>query len=112
MKIELSVVDMGHVPSFKNAKRVAVNHITKRPFLATRKDVKKWMTKCIHNFELQLFCASQTTAGVTLMGPQLRSLIVSSLPHDDSVSWIPVIHASVVKVDRTEEGATIIIEKI
>jgi hypothetical protein len=63
MKIVLSVKNQGHVPSFKNCKRVVQNRLITRP------DVKKWMDQCIQSFESQLFCATQIGAGETPTAP-------------------------------------------
>jgi len=112
MKITLAVRHQGHVPSFKNAKRVVLNSQTKKPFLATRKDVKEWMNRCIQSFESQLFCDTLTTADATLMGPRLPSLTALLLPLDDSRQWVPELTVRSVDVDAGDEGAEIIIETI
>lgn len=107
MKIVLSVKQQGHVPSFKNKKRV-----TKKFGLITHPKIKRWMEQCIQSFESQLFIESRTIAGVILTGPPPLSLIASSLPLDDSRQWIPELHIYCEEVKPGEEGATIIIEKI
>jgi len=106
MKIVLAVKNQGHVPSFKNCKRVVRNRLITRP------DVKKWMERCIQSFESQLFCESQTTELVTLTGPQAPYSIASCIPLDDSRQWIPELHVLCQEVNKGEEGATIIIEQL
>jgi hypothetical protein len=106
MKIVLEVKHQGHVPSFKNCKRVVRNHLITRP------DVKKWMERCIQSFESQLFCDTVINADETLMAPSLPSWIASSLPLDDSRQWMPEQHIYCEEVKKGEEGATIIIEQL
>jgi len=106
MKIVLDVKNQGHVPSFKNKKRIMRNHLVTEP------KTKRWMQGCIDSFESQLFIASRITGGETLTVPPPRSLIVSSLPLDDSRQWIPAIHIYCLPCKKGEEGATIIIEEI
>lgn len=112
MKIELAVRNQGHVPSFKNCKRVVHNRTTKKPFLATKPEVKGWMQRCIQSFESQLFCATLTADAGTLTAARPRSLIVSSRPLDDSRQWISQLTVLAEDVDAGNEGATIIIEEI
>lgn len=110
MKIVLSVRHRGHVPSFKNKKRVRVQK--GRPIVFTQANVKKWMDEVIQDFESQLFCATQTTGDVTLTVPRPRSSIVSSLPLDDSRQWISQLLIVDDNVPVGEEGAIITIEEI
>jgi len=106
MKIVLEVRNQGHVPSFKNKKRIMRNHLVTEP------KTKRWMQRCTKCFESQLFCATQITGGETLTAPPPRSLIVSSLPLDDSRQWIPAIQIYSHPCSEGGEGATIIIEEI
>lgn len=112
MKILLAVRNQGHVPSFKNAKRVMFNRQTQKPFLGTRKDVKEWMERCIQSFESQLFLATQTGGPGILTGQHQRSLIASSLPLDDSREWIAELVVISKDAPKGSEGATVIIEQI
>lgn len=106
MKIQLAVKNQGHIPSFKNKKRIARNRLITDP------KTRKWMDGCIQSFESQLFLKSQTIAGVTSMVAPPLSLIVSSLPLDDSRQWISELLIVSEVVPRGEEGAEITIEKI
>ena len=107
MKITLAVRNQGHVPSFKNKKRS-----NKSGNVYTEPKTKRWMDACIQSFESQLFCISRINDSATSTVPHLRSLIVSSLPLDDSRQWIPELHVYCEEVDKGEEGAVIIIEKL
>lgn len=104
MKIVLVVKNRGHTPSFKNHKRVCRNRLITRPV------VKKWMDQVIQDFESQLFCATQIGEGGTLTAAPPRSLIVSSLPLDDSRQWIAELRITDQDVPVGEEGAVITIE--
>lgn len=110
MKIELAVKNHGHVPSFKNKKRIA--RIKNKPALITRPDIRKWMDDVIHDFVSQLFCASQIGGGETSTVALPPSLIVSSLPLDDSREWISELLITDADVNPGEEGAHIIITEI
>lgn len=106
MKIVLNVKGSGHVPSFKNKKRIVGKNLITRP------DVKKWMDQVIQDFESQLLSATQTNvAGTSTEGHPL-SLIVSSLPLDDSRQWISQLIIVDADVAPGEEGAQIIIEPV
>jgi hypothetical protein len=102
---------MGHVPSFKNKKRVA----RKRNgplFLMTEPKTKKWMDACIQSFVLQFTSVSQITEGVMLTGPYQVFWTALSLPLDDSLQWVPEQHVYCEEVEKGKEGATIIIEEL
>ena len=94
------------IPSLKNSKRVVNNHLITEP------RVKKWMTKAIRDIELQLLCAYRTPADATPTTPSLRSWIVSSMPLDDSISWIPELSIKVQWVEKGLEGAIIEITRL
>lgn len=79
----LLVTGIGPVPSFKNKKMLAHGRLITDP------KRQKWMDRCIQSFESQLRSAIQTSAGGTLMGRSLRSLIAWSRQFDDSRQWIP-----------------------
>ena len=42
----------------------------------------------------------------------LPSWTASSVPFDDSVDWIPEISVSVERVEKGQEGATVVIERL
>lgn len=107
MKIELAVRQRGHVPSFKNKKRV-----TRHGGLITDPKTKRWMDQVIQDFESQLFCATRISGGATLTGPRPHFLIVSSLPLDDSRQWISELLICDADVAPGEEGAVVTIEQI
>jgi hypothetical protein len=112
ISIRVAVRNQGHVPSFKNKKRVARNRSTGKSFLMTRKDIKQWMTRCIQSFVSQFTCLSVIGDEGTPTAPPPRCLIVSSLPLDDSVQWIPEIVIKTKQVHKGQEGAEIIIEPL
>ena len=108
MKIVLEVRKMGHVPSFKNNKRAILRNGKMRTL--TEPKTKKWMEAATDAFVLQLLWLTQTTDAVIPMEPFPHSLIVSSLPLDDSRQWIPEINVQCVDAVEGDEGATILIE--
>lgn len=101
---------MGHVPSFKNNKRAILRNGKMRTL--TEPETKKWMQMATDAFVSQLLLLTQTTDDVIQMEPFPHSLIVSSLPLDDSRQWIPEIRVQCVDAEKGNEGATIIIEPI
>jgi len=110
MKIALVVRNVGHVPSFKNNKRAILDNGRMRTL--TEPKTKKWMEQVTDAFASQLFSLTQTNDAVIPMAPCPPSLIVSSLPLDDSRQWLPEITIKCVEVEKGDEGATIIIEPI
>lgn len=94
------------VPSLKNSKRVVNQHMITEP------RVKKWMTRAIRDIESQLRYAYQTAAGATPITLSLRSWMSSSLPQDDSISWIPELSIKVQRVPKGQEGAIIEISRL
>lgn len=110
MKIELAVRNRGPVPSFKNKKRIA--RLKGKPALITKPEVREWMDEVIRDFESQLFSATQIAGGETLMAPPPPSLIVSSLPLDDSRDWISELLIVDADVAPGDEGAHITIQEI
>lgn len=105
--LTLKVQGVGHIPSFKNAKRVATNRKTNKSFLRTREDIKSWMGECIKSFESQLDSAIPTIDAGIQMAPSRRSLIASSVPLDDSRQHVAEIHIYTEDCLPGEEGATI-----
>tara|TARA_R110002020_G_scaffold13719_8_gene49170 strand:+ start:15 stop:365 length:351 start_codon:yes stop_codon:yes gene_type:complete len=101
----LTVKGLGHVPSLKNRKRIA------RGRLITDPKVQKWMANCVSSFVSQLRSNFQTTDDATSTGDWLRSSI-ASLPADDNWKILPQIQVQAEKVDKGDEGAVILLEKI
>jgi len=108
MKIELKIKNMGHIPSFKNKKRVA----RKRNgplFLMTDPQTKKWMDACIQSFVSQLFLQCAITEGGTST-EHLQRFLTAYVPQDDCWKIIPEIIITSQKGD--DPGAIIKIESI
>jgi hypothetical protein len=106
MPIKLEIKGLGHVPAMKN------NKMMTRGRLITNPERQEWMERCIRNFECQLVFGIQTSGEGTLTVPQVRYLIASQLPEDDCWTRIPQVNISALKVEKGEEGATIIIEEL
>ncbi len=92
--------------SYKNQKMIVGK------MLITRPDKKRQMDAIIQSIASQLQYAFQTAGGETGTGLSLRSWIVSSLPLDDSLSWIPQAGFQVEFVEKDHEGVNILIEQI
>lgn len=112
MKIVFDVRNMGHVPSFKNSKRAILDRNTGKMRTLTEPEVKKWMESATDAFVSQLSSLTQTTDAVIPTEPFPHSLIVSSLPLDDSRQWIGEIRVKCMDAAKGDEGATIIIEPL
>lgn len=110
--LSITLQSLGHVPSFKNKKRVFTNKKIGKSFIGTRGDVKQWMEKAIRNIELQLRSHFLTTVGVTSTERLQPSLIASSVPLDDSRQWISELRILAVETNAGEENHEIIIERI
>lgn len=111
----LLIQGMGHVGSFKNQKtpipyRTRSGKIAYRPM--TRPKYKKWMEAVITSFVSQLSGLYPTAEGETYGECRRRLLTASSLPLDDSLDWMIPGQQDVRFVNKGEEGAIIIIEKI
>lgn len=102
MTATLRVRGLGHVPSFKNCKRVMNRKLVTDP------KIKRWMNRCIQGFVSQLLSPTVTGADVTQTEQQLRSLI-ASLPPDDCWTQIRSLLVYAVEVPKGYEGATITI---
>ena len=109
--IRLRVVGM-NIPAFKNQKRAIYDQRKGQYRTLTHGSVAKQMESIIQSFVSQLSSTFQTTDGVTLMGRQLPSLIVSWLPEDDSWQWIPEQNYKAQRVPRGSEGCDVLIEVI
>jgi len=112
MKIELEVKGLSHIPSFKNKKRSILDRNTGLQRTLTEGKTKQWMERCTQSLVSQLLCATQTIEGATIPGHSKLSLIVSSLPWDDSRQWIPETHITTQEVPNGDEGCLITIERI
>lgn len=102
--VRLQLEGMGHVPSFKNKKRVA----GKRVF--TEKETRLWMEEAILSLQSQLRSAIRTNEPGTPTvhcPPCLTALSGHSTDFDDSHQWIPEIHVLCREVPAGEEGAAI-----
>jgi len=104
--ILLKIRGLSHCPSFKNGKMLA------RGRLITAPKKQKWMEQAARSIESQLRSALQTTETGTQTGPLAPSLILTSLPLDDSLTWIGVPCGSWRRVKKGEEGADILIEQL
>lgn len=104
--LSLEIQGLGHVPSFKNGKMIA------RGKLITMPARQKWMDRAIQSIEFQLRSAIQINTGEIQTEQQLRSLIASSVPLDDSRQWIAEIHVKWIDVAKGKEGAFITIEPV
>lgn len=110
-QVLLLIRGCGHIPSFKNKKRMGKSS-SGQPVLYTRSDVKRLMDSIILSLESQLRSACRTSALVTSMGQPALSWIVSSLPLDDSWQFIPELVVRVEQVERGQEGADIVVERL
>ena len=104
-EITLVVKDMGHVPAFKNKKRI------KRGRLITAPRAQKWMSLCVSSFKSQLRHLFQTGAGATSTECWQHSAMLS-WPQDDNWKVMPKITISVRQVEKGEEGAIVTLTKI
>lgn len=107
--VKLTVQGLGHVPSFKNHKRIITRP---NPRLMTRPEVQEWMDKAAASIESQLISLYQIAEAVTPTGQSLQSWIQSSMPLDDDLVWIGVPSGNWRRVKPGEEGFEIIIEEI
>ena len=110
MKIEIKIQGMDNVPSFKNSKMIV--RIKGRPALITNPKKQQWMSRCITAIEFQLRSLFQTSETAMATVPRARSLILSSLPLDDSLVWIESHCVSWRKVPKGQEGFIMVVEKI
>ena len=103
--ITLRVANLGHVPSFKNGKMLA------RGRLITHPKKQKWMEEAAASIASQLRSLCPTSGSGTQTGQSLPSWIHTSLPLDDSLTWVGVTCGSWRRVRQGEEGAIITIER-
>lgn len=111
--IILRLFDLGHVPgNFKNRKRAILDKRTGKMRTLTDPKIKKWMDKAARSIESQLRFMCQTGVNGTVTDQQLRSWTQSSVPLEDSLTWIELGYVRGQRVKKGEEGATILIERI
>lgn len=96
----------GHIPSFKNAKRVVGKRLLTSTEIAARKQAIE------DSFASQLLCIIATRRGETPTGHSPRSLIARLLPLDDCWTAIPEIEVKCELVAKGSEGCIVIIQKI
>lgn len=111
--LKLTIGGMGHVPgNFKNRKRAILDRRTGKMRTFTDPKVKKWMDNAALCIEFQLSLMCQTDAKGIATAAQLRYWIQSSVPLDDSLTWVELGYVIGQRVKKGEEGATILIERI
>lgn len=104
MNINVVVQGLGHVPSFKNRKRIY------RKKLVTARKEQEWMEKCIRSLKSQLSSIFQTADSE--MSPEcLRQSAIASLPLDDNWQELGIGKVSCKLVKSGEEGAVITIRE-
>lgn len=96
----------GHIPSFKNAKRVVGKRLLTSKEIAARKQAIE------DSFASQLLCVLATRRGETPTGHSPRSLIPSLLPLDDCWTVVPEIVVTCELVEKGNEGCVVLVEKI
>lgn len=104
--IRLTVLGLGHVPSFKNGKMLA------RGRLITDPKKQKWMEKAAASIGSQLSSLSLIAAAGTETAQSARSWTLSCLPLDDDLDWIGVPCGSWQRVKKGDEGCEVLIEKL
>jgi hypothetical protein len=109
-RIELKIQGVGEIPSFKNSKMIA--RIKGRPALITDPRKQNVMEAIIRSIESQLPSSLPTFVTVTGTELTLRSKIVSFMPLDDSLKWIPEHSVRIRRVAKGREGAEITIERL
>lgn len=106
IKLNVTVRNLGPVPSFKNNKMIC------RGRLITNPKRQKWMEQCIRSIESQLLCDIPTTEEGTLTGQRRLSWIACNMPLDDSRQWIPEIVIKSYTCDKGWDGFSMEIEQI
>lgn len=105
-KIILELRGLGHVPSFKNKKRICGKR------LVTEQKTAQWMEQAAEIIASQLHSLSLTSETGTAMECSLRSWILTSLPLDDSLAWIGTLSVNWQRTHKGNEGANITIEQL
>lgn len=99
-----------HIPAFKNSKLL----LKKKGLLITNPRYQSIMKQIMRDIESQLSLESRTTAEgiLTECSAHCWTALLKSLPQDDSWQWMPEITMKAVKVNKGDEGATLVIEKL
>ena len=100
----------GNVIPFKNRRKAAIHNRTKKLMTYTEPKIKQHMQEITRSFVSQLSSAIQDGATATGVSPQ--SAIVSCLPFDDSLAWIPEIIVMAEHVETGKEETIITIKRI
>jgi len=101
----LTIKGMGHVPAFKNRKRIVGK------MLITEPKIQRWMKSAVSSLYLQLKSLYRTSGGGTSTVPW-QQLAICSLPYDDNWKAIPEISIRVRRVPKGDEGAILTLTKI
>ncbi len=113
MPIKLEIKGLGHVPgNFKNRKRAIIDRSTGKLRTLTDPKVKKWMESAARSIVSQLLLTCMIDEKEIATDQRLRSWIQSSMPLDDSLTWIELGYVRGRRVKKGEEGAEILIERI
>lgn len=102
----LKIRNLGHVPSFKNMKRMWKGKLVTDP------DAAAWMNETIKSLAFQLRCELATRGIEITTGLSALSSIAWFVPLDDSRKWISQHSARTLLVSKGDEGADITIEII
>lgn len=109
--LRLVVSGLGHVPGFKNSKKIIRNPRTKALMIVSDSGLKKRMDAITQSFVSQLRSALATASAATPTGAPQPSLILS-LPQDDNWEWVPELVVTSRLVPKGQEGAEIVIERL
>lgn len=105
-RIAIHIRGLGHVPSHKNRKMIC------RKRLITAPKYKARMDAIILSIESQLLGLYRTRGEEITTECSLPHWIVSYLPLDDSLDWMPHQAQSVEYVSKGQEGCNILIERL
>lgn len=107
--ISLNVEGLGHVPSFKNSKKIV--RFGSRMSLITDPKKRQWMDRCTQSFVSQLRSVLATADAETQTGcnpPCLTAL----LPQDDNLFEIELGPVTARMATKGSEGAVVTIENL
>lgn len=110
--VVLTIRGVGHIPSFKNAKRAILDKNTGRMRTLTQGKIKKRMDALEDAIVFALFSWFQTSGDATQRACWKPSLTHSFGPSDDSILEIPCGEWDVRYVAPGEEGVEITIQEI
>lgn len=105
-KLTLEIKGLGHVPSFKNRKRICGKR------LVVQKDIGERMDRMVRALEFALLSSFRTTVEGTWTAQQLRSWMRSFVPEDDCWKFVAEVHLTSAKCMKGQEGCVITIERI